>query len=49
MQINFWKEFIFTNVSYVRTLETDGVGFKAYRPFSSFVIFSSFFFYPFKI
>ena len=49
MQINLWKEFIFTNMSYVCTVETDELGFKAYQPFSSFVIFTSFFLYSFKI
>lgn len=45
MQINFWKEFIFIDLNYVCTLETDRCGFKAWQILNSYVTFSVFFFF----
>lgn len=45
MQINFWKEFIFIDLNYVCTLETDRREFKAQQILNSYVTFSVLFFF----
>lgn len=47
MQINFWKEFIFIDLNYVCTLETDRHGFKVQQILNSYVTVWVFFLFIF--